>query len=237
LAIAALAALVTTTVHRTAPAEAADCNKIAFPATLQPLIDSSRPGDVICLVGDVFRGPVLFAGKSGVTLRGAGARQTIIAGGERDALLVFDSRGLTFEDLTLYLGHPANAYIHDSTEIDFTRVDVGGGGLGIHYDVGSRGRVTDSFVYAMEGDGILSRRGSNVTVERNWVFVNGGPPSRRPRTRPSSATSSPTTRARESSAARRRAPCCRPASSRCPTATSATCRASSVTRTSSWIRT
>lgn len=176
LAVAALgaSAFAGTAGRDAGTAEAADCNKIAFPSTLQPLINGSRPGDVICLVGDVFRGPVLFEGKSGVTLRGAGARQTIIAGGDRDSLLIFNSQGLTFEDLTLYFGHPANAYIYDSTEIDFARVDVGGGGLGIHYDAGSRGRVSDSFVYAMDGDGILSRRGSNVTVERNWVFANGG---------------------------------------------------------------
>jgi hypothetical protein len=122
----------------------------------------------------VFRGPVVFEGKTGVTLRGMGSRQTIIAGGASDGLLVFNSRDLAFEDFTLYFGQPANAYVHGSRNVNFTRIDAGGGGLGIHYDVNSLGRVSDSFVYAMQGDGILSRRGSNVTVERNWVFLNGG---------------------------------------------------------------
>lgn len=155
-------------------AEAAACTHIAFPNTLQGLVTGARAGDVICLTADVFRGPVRFEGKSGVTLRGIGSRQTIIAGGSSDALLVFNSRDLTFEDFTLYFGRPANAYVFNSRNINFSRIDAGGGDLGIHFDMNSLGRVSDSFVYAMTGDGILSRRGSNVTVERNWVFLNGG---------------------------------------------------------------
>jgi len=27
---------------------------------------------------------------------------------------------------------------------------------------------------AMRGDGVLIRRGSGATVERNWIFYNGG---------------------------------------------------------------
>ena len=155
-------------------AEAADCNKIAFPSTLQGLIDNSRPGDVICLAPGVFRGPVDFENKHGVTLRGQGPRVSIVAGGDKDSMLIFNSSDLTFENFTLYFGHPSNSYISNSQNVVFQRMDIGGGGIGIHYDSGSSGRVSDSFVYAMDGDGVLIRRRSNVTVERNWVFVNGG---------------------------------------------------------------
>ncbi len=153
--------------------EAADCNKIAFPDTLQPLIDGSRPGDIICMGAGVYR-PLLLSGRHGLTLRGLGPHLSIVAGGDRDSMLVFDSTDLTFENFTLFYGHPSDAYISNSQNIVFQRMDVGGGGIGIHYDAGSTGRVSDSFVYAMEGDGVLIRRRSNVTAERNWVFVNGG---------------------------------------------------------------
>jgi hypothetical protein len=158
----------------TSTVEAADCNKIAFPTTLQSLIDASRPGDVICLAPGVYRGPVVFQGVHGVTLRGGGPRVSIVAGGDKDSMLVFDSTDLTFEDFTLFYGHPSDAYLSNSQNVVFQRVDVGGGGLGLHYDLGSSGRISDSFIYAMDGDGLLIRRRSNVTVERNWVFVNGG---------------------------------------------------------------
>jgi parallel beta-helix repeat protein len=112
--------------------------------------------------------------KRALTIRGAGTRQTIIAGGNVDALLVFRSQQITFEDFTLFLGNPANAYVWGSQNVTFRRVDVGGGALGIHFDNGSIGRVSESFVYAMSGDGILARNAADVTVERSWVFVNGG---------------------------------------------------------------
>ncbi|HYM15899.1 MAG TPA: right-handed parallel beta-helix repeat-containing protein [Dehalococcoidia bacterium] len=155
-------------------AEAADCNKLAFLATLQPLVDAAAPGDVICMAPGVYRGPVTFQNKQGVTLRGMGPRISIVAGGDKDSMLIFNSSDLTFEDFTLFYGHPSNSYVWQSNNIVFQRMDVGGGAIGIHYDVGSTGRVSDSFVYAMDGDGILIRRKSNVTVERNWVFNNGG---------------------------------------------------------------
>jgi parallel beta-helix repeat protein len=157
-----------------ARAQVAPCNKLAFPGTLQSLINSGRPGDIICLAPGVFRGPVTFDGKSGITLRGVGPRQTIIAGGTRDGMLIFNSRDLTFEDFTLYLGNPSNAYVWRSQNVVFRRIDAGGGDVGLHYDVGSIGVVEDSFVYAMRGDGILTRNKSNVTIQRNWVFNNGG---------------------------------------------------------------
>lgn len=150
------------------------CTRRAMPQNLQELIDGAVSGDVICLAPGVYRGPVRFDAKSGITLRGAGAGQSIVAGGDKDSMLIFNSSDLTFEDFTLFFGHPSNAYIWQSRSITFQRMDVGGGGIGIHYDDGSIGAITDSFVYAMEGDGILVRRKSNVNVARNWVFMNGG---------------------------------------------------------------
>ncbi|MEK7692864.1 MAG: right-handed parallel beta-helix repeat-containing protein [Chloroflexota bacterium] len=160
-------------VLRAQPATAA-CNKVAVPETLQSLIDGAAAGDVICMAPGVYRGPVLFQNKRGVTLRGSGTHVSIVAGGDKDSLLVFESSDLTFEDFTLYYGHPSNAYISHSENVVFNRMDVGGGGLGIHYDTNSIGVINDSFVYAMDGDGILIRRGSNANVQRNWVFKNGG---------------------------------------------------------------
>ena len=89
-------------------------------------------------------------------------------------MLVFRSQDITSEDFTLFLGHPANAYVSESRNVNFRRVDVGGGSIGIHYDNGSIGRISDSFVYAMLADGILARNAADVVVERSWVFVNGG---------------------------------------------------------------
>ncbi|MBI5284943.1 MAG: right-handed parallel beta-helix repeat-containing protein [Chloroflexi bacterium] len=160
--------------RRAPAAEAAACNKIAFPSTLQSLVDVAQRGDVICMTPGVFRGPLLFSNRHGVTLRGMGTHVSVLAGGDKDSMLIFDSTDLVFEDFTLFFGHPANAYLSNSQNVLFQRIDAGGGGIGLHYDLGSTGRIIDSFVYAMDGDGILIRRRSNVTVERNWVFVNGG---------------------------------------------------------------
>jgi len=156
------------------PAAAAECTATASPANAQSRIDAAGEGAVICLDAGVYRGPLRIESKRGVTVRGAGARQTIIAGGRVDALLVFRSRDVTFEDFTLFLGNPANAYVSGSANVLFNRIDVGGGGIGIHYDNGSTGRISDSFVYAMSGDGVLTRNAADVTVERSWIFVNGG---------------------------------------------------------------
>lgn len=152
----------------------AACTTAADPSNLQPTINAAAPGAVICMAPGAYPGPIVFRGKSGITLRGAGSKVSIIAGGPKDSLLVFDSDTLTFEDFTLFYGHPANAYVYHSLNVVFRRVDVGGGGLGIHFDVNTTGRISDSFVYAMDGDGVLIRRGSNAVVERNWVFNNGG---------------------------------------------------------------
>jgi parallel beta-helix repeat protein len=150
------------------------CTQTASPADAQAKINGASQGTVLCLDAGVYRGPLRVDDKRGITIRGAGARQTIIAGGNVDALLVFRSQSVTFEDFTLFLGNPANAYVWGSQNVQFTRVDVGGGTIGIHYDNGSIGRISDSFVYAMSADGVLARNAADLTVERSWIFVNGG---------------------------------------------------------------
>jgi hypothetical protein len=152
----------------------AACTVTADPSSLQGALSGSAAGSTICMAPGVYVGPLMISGKSGITIRGAGAKVSILAGGTRDSLLIFDSRDITLEDFTLYFGHPANAYVYRSQNVVFQRMDAGGGGVGIHYDVGSSGRIANSFVYAMEGDGVLIRRKSSATVERNWVFDNGG---------------------------------------------------------------
>ncbi len=153
---------------------AKDCNKTADPSTLQDVVNGAQPGDVICVQPGVYRGPLTFQGKSGVTLFGAGARVSILTGVDKDSMLIFNSSDLTFENFTLFYGHPSDAYVYNSKNVLFQNMDVGGGGIGIHYDVNSTGRISDSFIYAIEGDATLIRRHSNVTVERNWIFDNGG---------------------------------------------------------------
>jgi hypothetical protein len=150
------------------------CTQSASPANAQARIDAAGEGTVLCLDAGVYRGPLRVENKRNLTVRGAGARQTIIAGGNVDALLVFRSQNLTFEDFTLFLGNPANAYVWGSMNVNFNRIDAGGGAIGLHFDNGSLGRVSDSFVYAMAYDGVLTRNAADVTVERSWVFVNGG---------------------------------------------------------------
>jgi hypothetical protein len=163
-------------VSRTDPpaVHAADCNKTADPGTLQGIVNGAQPGDVICMAAGVYRGPLTFQDRHGVTLRGAGQHATILAGIDKDSMLIFDSSDLTFENFMLFYGHPSDAYVWQSQNVVFQHMDVAGGGVGIHYDVNSTGRIADSFVYAVEGDATLIRRHSNVTVERNWIFQNGG---------------------------------------------------------------
>ena len=153
---------------------AADCNKNADPATLQGVVNGAQPGDVICMAPGVYRGPLMINDRHGVTLRGAGPRVSVLTGVDKDSMLVNSSSDLTFENFTLFYGHPSDAYVFSSKNVLFRNMDVGGGGIGIHYDVNSTGRISDSFVYAIEGDALLIRRDSNVTVERNWIFGNGG---------------------------------------------------------------
>ena len=179
-------------------AEAAECNKLAFPDTLQALIDGADPGDVICMAPGVYRGPVRFEDKHGVTLRGTGPRESIVAGGDKDSMLVFNSRDLTFEDFTLLLRPPV-----ERLRLATARTSCSGGWtLAAAPSASTTTRAArphrDSFVYAMDGDGVLIRRQSNVTVERNWVFDNGGvgvsTVGETATTDDHAATSSPTTR-------------------------------------------
>ncbi len=151
-----------------------DCTRRAMPENVQTLIDGAVSGDVVCMAPGVYRGPLLLQSKRGVTLRGAGQHETIIAGGTRDSMLIFDSDTLTLENFTLYYGHPSNAYISNSRGVTFRNVDAGGGGIGIHFDNNTIATLSDSFVYAMDGDGVLVRHDSNVTIQRNWIFANGG---------------------------------------------------------------
>jgi parallel beta-helix repeat protein len=174
LVLLTVAAATTVDAPRSALAQQPACTQTASPTNAQARIDAANAGTVLCLEAGVYRGPLRVEGKRDLTVRGAGARQTIIAGGSVDALLVFRSQNLTFEDFTLFLGTPANAYVWGSANVNFNRIDAGGGGLGIHFDNGSLGRVSDSSVYAMTGDGVLTRNAADVTVERSWIFANGG---------------------------------------------------------------
>ncbi|MHB8375458.1 MAG: right-handed parallel beta-helix repeat-containing protein [Dehalococcoidia bacterium] len=170
VAVGALAAFGAPTRQRAA---AAACTRNAGPADVQAAINAAQQGDVICMAPGVYA-PLLFQAKNGVTLRGAGRHETIVAGGTKDSMLVFSSQNLTFENFMLFYGHPSDAYIWQSQNIVFQQMDVGGGGIGIHYDVGSVGRITDSIIYALEGDAVLVRRRSNLTVQRDWIVQNGG---------------------------------------------------------------
>jgi hypothetical protein len=172
--LCAIIAVVGFDARSSAPASAAACTTTAGPATLQSTINSAGPGTVICMDAGVYRGPILFQGKHGITLHGAGRHESIVAGGARDGMLIFDSTDLTFENFMLFFAHPSGAYLSHSQNIVFQQMDVGGGGLGIHYDLGSIGRITDSFLYAVEGDSILVRRNSNVVADLNWVVNSGG---------------------------------------------------------------
>ena len=150
------------------------CTINADPASLQSDINRAGAGTVICMAPGVYRGPIQINARTGLTLRGAGHKVTIVAGGTSDGLLIFNSRDITLEDFTLYVGNPAGYYVWRSQNVVFRRMDAGGGGVGIHFDVVSSGRISDSFIYAMTGDGVLIRNKSTVNVERNWVFNNGG---------------------------------------------------------------
>ena len=158
IALAGFAALTTfgaAPVHRADAAAA--CTTTAGPSTLQSVINSAGAGTVICMDAGIYRGPLTFQNKNGVTLQGAGRHATIVAGGDRDGMLIFNSQNLTFENFMLYYGHPSDAYVSNSQNIVFQQMDAGGGAIGIHYDLGSIGRISDSMVYAIEGDAVLVR--------------------------------------------------------------------------------
>jgi hypothetical protein len=152
---------------------AGGCDSVASPSNAQSRIDAAGAGDVVCLEPGVFRGRLIVGGKSGVTLRGAGKFNTIVSGGSVDAIVIVDSSNVTVERMTLYQGAPANVYIGRSSNVVLRDLDVGGGEIGVHVDDGSSATIADSFIYAMRGDGVLIRRGSSASIERNWIFYNG----------------------------------------------------------------
>ena len=156
------------------PVPLAPCTAHATPGNLQATINGAGPGSVICMDPGVFAGSIIFQGKTGVTLRGQGAAATTIAGGGVDALLVFNSQNLTFQNFKLSNGRPADAYVQNSTNIVFQGVSAEGGGIGLHFDSVSTGTVANSLVYNVDGDGVLLRRGSAVTLDHTVVFDNRG---------------------------------------------------------------
>lgn len=152
---------------------AGSCTTSASPGNAASKISAAAAGSTICLDAGVFRGRLIVAGKSGVTIRGAGAG-TIVAGGSVDGIVIVDSSDIAIEDLRLYMGNPSNIYVARSRGVALRRLDIGAGGIGVHVDDGSETTISDSFIYAMSGDGVLSRRSSATTVQRSWIFVNGG---------------------------------------------------------------
>jgi hypothetical protein len=153
-------------------AHAGGCDATASPGNAQARIDAAGTGDVVCLEAGVFRGRLIVAGKNGITLRGAGKVETIVSGGSVDAIVIVDSSSVTVESMTLYQGNPANVYIARSSGVVLRDIDAGGGNIGVHIDDASSATIADSRIYAMQGDGVLIRRGSSATIERNWIFYN-----------------------------------------------------------------
>jgi hypothetical protein len=149
------------------------CTTTVSTANAASTIGGAQEGSTICLGAGVYQGRLIVAGKHGVTIRGAGA-DTIVSGGAVDGIVIVDSSDIVVEDLRLYKGNPANVYVARSTGVILRRLDIGAGGIGVHIDDGSDATIADSFIYAMSGDGVLSRRSSSTTVQRSWVFYNGG---------------------------------------------------------------
>jgi hypothetical protein len=174
VAAAATLLLISLTGGGANPAAAGGCTTTAGPSGVQQAIDQARSGAVVCMDAGVYRGPIVVFGKSGVTVRGAGVQRTIVAGGTRDGVVVLNSSDVTIENMTLFMGNPANAYVGNSRNVWLRGIDAGAGNIGMHFDDRSSGTVGDSFIYAMRGDGVLVRRGAALTVERNWIFDNLG---------------------------------------------------------------
>jgi hypothetical protein len=149
------------------------CTTTASPADAAATIAAAQTGSTVCLNAGVFRGRLIVAGKSGVTIRGAGAG-TVVAGGGVDGIVIVDSTDIVVEDLRLFMGNPANVYVARSRGVLLERLDIGAGSIGVHVDDSSEATISDSFIYAISGDGILSRRSSVTSVQRSWIFVNAG---------------------------------------------------------------
>lgn len=148
------------------------CTESATPANLQSQVNAASPGAVICLDTGVYRGSVTFQRKTGVALRGQGP-STVISGGA-DGILVFDSQDLTFQDLRVAGGHPTGAYISNSKNIAIQGLEFAGSGVGVHFDSASTGTITSTRIYDSDTDGVLVRRGSDVTLNYALIFNNHG---------------------------------------------------------------
>jgi len=145
--------------------------------SIQAAIASTPAGGAVCLAAGTYLETPVFDHTTppGLTLRGAGPQATILNGaGSRDGVLIFNSSGITLENLGLRDGVPSNAYVFNSTDIRFLDVEVLGGQIGIHIDAGSAAEVNNSLVKGTSGDGILIRNGSNATVMDSEVRGNGG---------------------------------------------------------------
>ena len=153
---------------------AATCDVTASPSNVQSRIDAAGAGDVVCLAPGVYSGPLVVYGKSGVTISGAGTRETVVAGGKSDGIIIINSDRVSVEDLMLYAGNPANVYIGRSAGVVLRRIEIGAGGIGVHVDDASTATLSKSFIYAMTGDGVLLRRGSGAVIESNWIVGNAG---------------------------------------------------------------
>jgi hypothetical protein len=147
------------------------CTSTATPGNAASLVSGAQSGSTICLGPGVYRGRLIVGGKSGITIRGAG-NSTIVAGGSVDGIVISDSTNIVVEDLKLYAGSPANVYVARSRGVLLQRLDIGAGAIGVHVDDRSEVTISDSFIYAMTGDGVLSRNFSWTTVQRSWVFIN-----------------------------------------------------------------
>ncbi len=150
------------------------CTQFANPGNAQAAVDAAGPGAVICVDAGTYAGPIVFNGKSGVTLRGAGAPATTIAGGSRDALLVLNSRDISVQNLALSGGHPTDAYVSASQNVALQGVSADRGGIGVHFDNNSTGNLTSSVVDNSDTDGVLVRNGSGVRVDHSNIIDNHG---------------------------------------------------------------
>ena len=158
-----------------APVAAQDC-ALTVPAggDIQRAVDGSTPGATVCLEPGVYFGTLTLESRSGLTIRGAGMGKTFLVSGDRDVMLVFRSSGITVRGLTMAFGLPSAAYVFRSTGVVFEDVEFVGSGIGVHYDVSSTGRLSNSVARFNQGDGVLIRNHSSVAIDGTWSVYNGG---------------------------------------------------------------
>jgi hypothetical protein len=174
----ALAVLLSSLPGRALAQTAASCWVIVSPGqSLGAAIVSAPAGGVICLAAGLYPETPVFDQTTppGLTLRGVGPEATIVDGlGSRDGVLIFNTSGITLENLGLRGGVPSNVYVFNSTDIHLRNVRVAGGGVGIHIDAGSSAEVRDALVTGVSADGVLIRNGSSADVLGNEIRGNGG---------------------------------------------------------------